>query len=105
MSSTFSKLLERRVDDGDQYCPRHKLLIDNITIKRGESPNSIRTTIWNEINRLGVDINKCEVDRAHRAEHLVAILVQRFDLGAGEGHAAAQLDHGVVDDDLAVRRD
>ncbi len=69
ISSTFSNLLERRVDDGDQYCCRLNLLIDGIPIKRGESPSSIRTTIWNEINRLGVDINKCEVDRAHRAEH------------------------------------
>lgn len=69
VSSAFSNLLERRVDDGDQYCRRLNLLIDGIPVKRGESPQSIYTTIWNEITRLGVDIKNCEVDRAHRAEH------------------------------------
>ena len=69
VATTYSDLLARRIDDGDQYARRLNLLVDGIPTKRAEKPDSIRATIMNEIQRLGCDIANCELDRAHRAEH------------------------------------
>ncbi len=69
VSNHFSELLERRIDYGYQYCRRLNLMVDGIPIKRGETPSSIRSSVMDEINRLGLNIANCEVDRAHRAEH------------------------------------
>ena len=61
-------LLERRLDDLDQYVKRPNLILDNVWIKRGETPASIKQVIMDEIERLQLDIDLHEVDRAHRIE-------------------------------------
>ena len=63
-----TSLTDRRLDDMDQYIKRNNLILDGINIKRGETPESIRKIIWGEIDRLGLDIDYYEVDRAHRIE-------------------------------------
>ena len=68
-ASNFSDLLERRIDDGDQYTRRLNLLVDGVPTKRGESPDSIRTTLVEEFKRLGCAVADFEIDRAHRAEN------------------------------------
>ncbi len=67
-AANFSDLLERRIDDGDQYARRLNLLVDGVPTKRGESPDSIRSTLENEFKRLGCAVAGFEIDRAHRAE-------------------------------------
>ena len=61
-------LLERKVDQLDQYGKRPNLLIDGIPFKRNETPDTIRNAVLGEIDKLGLEIDDCEVDRAHRAE-------------------------------------
>ena len=61
-------LLERRIDDGDQYSRRQNLLIDGIPLRKHEKPEDIRRQVMNEIRNLDLDIDEIELDRAHRAE-------------------------------------
>ena len=62
------RVLERRIDDGEQYSKRQNLILDGIPLKRGETPDSIRDLVLKEIERLGLDIDDYELDRAHRID-------------------------------------
>ena len=61
-------LLERKVDQLDQYRKRLNLLIDGIPFKWNETPDTIRNAVLGEIDKMGLEIDDYNVDRAHRAE-------------------------------------
>ena len=59
-------LLERKCDDMDQYSKHTNLIVDGIQMCRGETPDQLRQTLLQEIERLDLEIDDSEVDRAHR---------------------------------------
>ena len=61
-------LLERKIDQLDQYSKRPNLLLDGLPLRKNETPDSTHSAVIAEIDQLGLEIDDCEVDRAHRAE-------------------------------------
>lgn len=61
-------LLDRRNDDGEQYTQRLNLILDGVRMYRDETPEDIRDTILREVDRLEIEIDDLEVDRAHRID-------------------------------------
>ena len=59
-------LLERRLDDSEQYSRRTSLRINGIPGAAKESADDCLKKVKSEVAKLGVDINDCEFDRAHR---------------------------------------
>ena len=61
-------LLERRIDDLDQYSKRQNLILDGVHMRKNETPDNIRNAVIAEIERLGLEIDDTEIDQAHRIE-------------------------------------
>ena len=61
--------MDRRNDDNEQYTQRLNLIVDGVRMNRNETPDDTRDKILNEIDRLGIEIDDLEIDRAHRIEH------------------------------------
>ena len=60
------ELLERRLDDSEQYSRRMCLRINNIPYNGQESEDECIKKIKEEIVKLGVQIADEDIDRAHR---------------------------------------
>ena len=65
-NDTKHNLLERRVDDSEQYGRRCNLRINGIPISAKETSDDCLNKVKAEVAKLGVDINAWEFDRAHR---------------------------------------
>ena len=61
-------LLERKIDDGEQYLRRQNLRINGITCEENEreSDEATLAKVKNEVRKLGIDMEDCDFDRAHR---------------------------------------
>ena len=65
-SETKYNLLERRIDDGEQYSRRFSLRINGIPTAAKETADDCLRKVKEEVAKLGVNIKDCEFDRAHR---------------------------------------
>ena len=59
------KLLERKIDDGEQYQRRRSLRINGIAGDSNESGADCLTKVKDEVRKLGVNVVDCEYDRSH----------------------------------------
>ena len=64
--SFYNHLMQRRIDDLDQYSRRLNVIVRGLTIRPNESPITIRAAILREIKKQSLDIQDIEVSRAHR---------------------------------------
>ena len=62
----FHDLHTRLIDENVQYSKKVNLIITGMDISKNENNNDIRQKVLNEIDRLRLDIDDLEVDRAHR---------------------------------------
>ena len=60
------ELLERRLDDYEQYSRRTSLRVNGIPYDQNETAENCLQKVKTEIAKLGVNIENCEFDRAHR---------------------------------------
>ena len=60
------KELEVRIDDNEQYSRRQSLKLDGIPKKYNENSGDVLQTVYDEIDRLELEIDKWDVDRCHR---------------------------------------
>ena len=63
------QLLERRIDDGEQYSRRTSLRISGIPLKVNETAEESLGMVKEEVQKLGLKISDCEFDRAHGIGH------------------------------------
>ena len=68
IQSTVNALLERKVDDGEQYTRRLNLRINGIPCgdKEKETSESCLTKVMAEVGKLGIAADASSFDRAHR---------------------------------------
>ena len=68
IQSTVNVLLERKVDDGEQYTRRLNLRINGIPCgdKEKETSESCLTKVMAEVGKLGIAADASSFDRAHR---------------------------------------
>ena len=59
-------LLERRLDDSEQYTRRTSLRINGIPYSGQETAEESLNKVKVEVAKLGITINDCDFDRAHR---------------------------------------
>ena len=59
------KELEVRIDDNEQYSRRQSLKLDGIPKKYNENSGDVLQTVYDEIDRLELEIDKWDVDRCH----------------------------------------
>ena len=64
----FIDQLKRVSDDQSQYSRKQNLLLDGFNLKKSDNDRRIRDLVIAEIQRLDLDIDEYDVDRAHRAE-------------------------------------
>ena len=57
------KLLERKIDDGEQCQRRRSLRINGIAGDNNESGADCLTKVKDEVRKLGVNVADCEYDR------------------------------------------
>ena len=60
------ELLERRIDDGEQYSRRTSLQINVIPYEKNETAEQCLNKVKEEVVNLGLSLEDCEYDRAHR---------------------------------------
>ena len=63
----YVKQLETLIDDSEQYSRRHSLRINGIPKKYEEKSVDVLNSLLDEIRKLKININRTEVDRAHRS--------------------------------------
>ena len=56
----------RLIDDQNQYSRKVNLILDGLNVNKNDSDEKIRKLVIKEIDRLDIDIDPYEVDRAHR---------------------------------------
>ena len=57
---------EMLIDNNEQYTRRSMLILKGVDIKKKKKPDDILNIIFNEIDKLKLEIEDIEVDRAHR---------------------------------------
>ena len=62
----YCQLLERKVDDGEQYALRSSLRVNGIPSDGRGSADDCLSEVKDEISKLEVTVADCEFDRAHR---------------------------------------
>ena len=65
-NETRFNLLERRYDDGEQYSRRTSLRINGIPYNGKETADESLQKVKDEVKKLGLDVQDCQFDRAHR---------------------------------------
>ena len=60
------ELLERRIDDSEQYSRRTSLRINGINYEKNETAAQCLEKVKKEVTKLGIKLDDCEFDRAHR---------------------------------------
>ena len=60
------ELLERRLDDSEQYSRRTCLRVNGIPYNGNETAEKSLELVKNEVAKLGVSLSNCEFDRTHR---------------------------------------
>ena len=65
-NDTRYNLLECRLDDSEQYSRRTSLRINGIPYNGNETSEESLQKVKGEIEKLGVKLDACEFDRAHR---------------------------------------
>ena len=63
---TRCNLLERRLDDSEQYTRRSSLRINGIPSSSNETAKDCLDKVKGEVAKLGIQVQDCEFDRAHR---------------------------------------
>ena len=63
---TKCNLLERRLDDSEQYTRRQSLRINGIRTSANETAKDCLEKVKGEVAKLGLQVQDCEFDRAHR---------------------------------------
>jgi hypothetical protein len=61
-------LLQRKLDDLEQYTRRPNIVIDGIYVKQRESANALRSFVMKEITGMGLEVSEIDIDRVHRHE-------------------------------------
>ena len=59
-------LLERHLDDSNEYAQRLNLIVENISLRRNQTPNDMKQMILAEARRLRLGLQEFEIDRCHR---------------------------------------
>lgn len=59
-------LVERHLDDANQYSQRLNLLIENLPLRRNQKPEDMKEIVLQEAQRLKLGLNRHDIDRVHR---------------------------------------
>ena len=68
LAHLFIEHLNRVTDDTNQYSKKQNIIIDGLNISKADNNDRIRELVLKEIDRLKLDIDDHDIDRAHRIE-------------------------------------
>ena len=63
---TKLNLVERHLDDTNQYSQRLNLIIENLPLRRNQKPEDMKEIVLQEAQRLKLGLNRHDIDRVHR---------------------------------------